>query len=112
VEQVTILDLVDNILASNSSYQLQKRVKLIFKEIFQCERVQVLLINRHHKFFYKIKKDKKTGSEEMKKFSLDKGLVGTAVATGETIYSEHTQLDVRFVKSVDDPKGTGISLAH
>jgi hypothetical protein len=70
------------------------------------------LINRHHKFFYKIKKDKKTGSEEMQKFGLDKGIAGTAVATGEVTFSEHTQLDVRFIKSVDDPKGTGISMAH
>jgi hypothetical protein len=48
------------------------------------------LINRHHKFFYKIKKDKKNGSEEMAKYGLDLGIVGTTVATGEVVFSEHT----------------------
>jgi hypothetical protein len=34
IEKTTMLDLVDNILASNSTHMLQKRVKKVFKEIF------------------------------------------------------------------------------
>jgi len=36
-----------------------------FMQIFQCERVNILLVNRFKKFFFKLTKDPKTGSEAL-----------------------------------------------
>ena len=101
-----MLKLVDKVLEKPSTGGMVKSIKKEFRDLFQVERVNILLVNRYQKFFFKIQKDKATGSEEYVKYEMQQGLAGYAAACGNSVLSEHVANDVRFVKAVDDPKGT------
>ena len=87
-EDSTVLKLVDRILASGSMETMIKNIKKEFKQLFGVERVNVLLVNRMHKFFFKIKKDKKTKDINLIKYEMQQGLAGHAAASGQNLLSE------------------------
>ena len=41
----------------------------------------------------------------MKLYSLDKGVAGSVVVSGQTSFVDGVEDDIRFCKEVDDPKG-------
>ena len=111
-EESTVLTLVDKILASGSMESMIKNIKTEFKTLFGVERVNVLLVNRFHKFFFKIKKDKKTKTSNIVRYEMQQGLAGHSAASGQNLLSETVSLDVRFKKELDDPKGTVANPAY
>ena len=69
-EESRVLKLMDKCLMTPSTWGMMKAIKVEFKQLFEVERVNILLVNRFHKFFYKIKKNKETGSEDIVKYDM------------------------------------------
>lgn len=69
------------------------------------------MVNRFKKFFFKLTKDPKTGSESMTKYEMQQGLAGYAAASGSYVLCEDVAGDVRYEQTLDDPKGEARSPA-
>jgi putative methionine-R-sulfoxide reductase with GAF domain len=54
------------------------------------------MVNRFKKFFFKLTKDPKTGSESMTKYEMQQGLAGYAAASGSYVLCEDVAGDVRY----------------
>ena len=61
---------MDKVLEKPSTWGMVKSMKAEFKSLFEVERVNILLVNRFHKFFFRIKKNMDTGSEEYIKYDM------------------------------------------
>ena len=90
-------------MAASSSYEFIKEVESQFSKLFNCERVNLLLVHRFKKYIYRLVLDEKTGAEDMQKFEIDKGLGGFVAVAGHTVFSENTKNDSRFLREMDDP---------
>jgi hypothetical protein len=64
--------------------------------IFNVERVNVTLVNRQHRFFYRIHQDKQ-GVPMIKKFNIQHGLAGFVSVACQPVLIEFVQQDGTFV---------------
>ena len=97
--------MVDNILRYPSMKRFIETVEEEFAKFFNAERANFLIVNRLNKEMYRIIYDQDNKEFKMRLFSVDKGIAGSVVVSGQTSFVDGVMDDVRFNKEVDDPKG-------
>lgn len=105
-----MLELVDDVMGSTSLHEFQHRTEKCLAKIFHAERVNVMLIHRFKKFFYRIVEDEE-GVVAIKTFDISLGLAGFVTVAGHGVLTDYVNQDGRFDKDIDDPKATTTSPA-
>lgn len=107
-DEVLIENLVfktmDRIMQQGTMYEFCKAIEIYFAELFNCERVNVVLVHRIKKYLFRIEEDKTPGTYKFVKFDLQKGLAGFAAISTHSVMTESVQDEVKFCADIDDPK--------
>ncbi len=74
-------------------------------DLFDCERSNLILVDRFKKDLFKYVYDPKTNEDIIKTFQLEKGLAGYVAISNHTLFVQNIEDDSRFNKEIDDPKG-------
>lgn len=61
---------MDKIMQQCTLFDFCRAIEIFFAELFNCERVNVVLVHRFKKFLYRIEPDPKTGVHSLNKFDL------------------------------------------
>jgi hypothetical protein len=105
-EERRVLTMVDNILRYPSMKRFMEIVEEEFAKFFNAERANFLIVNRYNKEMYRIIYDQENKEFKMRLYSLEKGIAGSVVVSGQTSFVDGVEDDIRFNKEVDDPKGS------
>lgn len=70
LDENIVLSTMDKIMSQCTMYDFCKAIEIYFAELFNCERVNVVLVNRFKKFLYRVEPDPKTGVHTLQKFDL------------------------------------------
>lgn len=80
-----------------------EQCKLHMSFVFDCERSNIMLVDRFNKQFFVPIFDEETEFERILTFPIDRGLASSAVISGHGIFTEKVSQDSRFSKDFDDP---------
>jgi len=97
--------MVDTILRYPSMKRFIATVEEEFAKFFHAERANFLIVNRLNKEMYRVVYDQENKEFKMRLYSLDKGIAGSVVISGQTCFVDGVEDDIRYSKEVDDPKG-------
>ena len=91
-DEVLIENLVfktmDAIMSQGTMYEYCKATEIYFAELFNCERVNVVLVHRVKKYLFRIEQDETPGTYKFVKFDLQRGLAGYAAISTHSIMTE------------------------
>lgn len=71
--------------------------------VFDCERTNVMLVDRFNKQFYVPFFDEEIEFERTKTYPIDRSLASSSVVSGHGIFTEKVSQDSRFNRDFDDP---------
>lgn len=98
--------LFDELMACTSMFEFQVKCQMILQKLFNVERVNVNLINRHKKYFFRIYLDDE-GVQTEKRFSdLKLGLAGFVAVSGNPELVDNVCNNGSFNQDLDDPNGS------
>ena len=87
---------IDRVMAVGTMYEFCKAIEDFFRELFHCERVNVVLVHRIKQHQYRIEKDEVPGTYKFVTFDLYRGIAGFAANHAQTIVTESVQEDLKF----------------
>ena len=81
---------------------------------FDCERVNLTLVDRFRKVFFRITYDQYDEQQKVTSFPLDNSIAGYTALSCHSMFSDSVQTEQRFGPDIDDPKGdlSGNNPAH
>ena len=95
---------MDKIMQQATMHDFCKSIEIFFAELFNCERVNVVLVHRFKKFLYRIEQDTKPGTFKMTKYDLQAGIAGYVCISSHSVISV-PEIESKFRQDIDDPKG-------
>ena len=93
-------------------YDFSLAIELFFAELFDCERVNVVMVHRFKGFLYRIEPDTEPGTYKIVKFDIRSGIAGYVCVASQTYLTESVAAEPKFNKQIDDPKGPEDKPAH
>jgi len=84
-------------------YDYCKAIEIFFAELFDCQRVNVVLVHRFKKYLFRIEADKKPGTFKFVKFELQRGIAGYSAISSHTVITESVGDENKFIAEIDDP---------
>ena len=106
IDENFVFKTMDKIMQQCTMYDFCKGIEIFFSEMFDCERVNVVLVHRVKKFLYRIEPDTAPGTYKHVKFPLQAGIAGFVCISSHSLVTEAVQSENKFSKEIDDPKGT------
>jgi hypothetical protein len=79
-----VLAMVDSILRYPSMKRFQETVEEEFAKLFDCERANIVIVNRYQKEMYRVIYDKENSEFKMKLMSFERGISGYVAFNGQT----------------------------
>lgn len=98
-----VMSTMDKIMNQCTMYDFCKAIEIYFAELFNCERVNVVLVHRFKKFLYRVEPDAKTGVHSIQKFDFQAGIAGFVNISSHSLITESVTKDSKFNPVVDDP---------
>ena len=80
---------MDKIMQQTSIYDFCRAIELFFAELFDCERVNVVMVHRFKKFLFRIEIDEETGAYNLVKFELQAGIAGYVAISSHPLVTEN-----------------------
>lgn len=99
-----ILSFVENVMSSLSMRRYTEECEIEFASIFNCERVNMILVDRFNKNLFRFKTDYRDPDRVCtESHTMDQGLAGYVAISCHTLYSDRIADENRYCIEVDDP---------
>jgi len=99
-----ILNFVENVMSSLSMRRYAEECERQFASIFNCERVNMILVDRFNKQLFRFKIDIRDPDRlATESHTMDQGLAGYVAISCHTLYSDRVADENRYCIEVDDP---------
>ena len=100
-----ILAFIESVMSSLSMRRYTEECERQFKSIFNCERVNMILVDRFKKQLFRFKSDWRDPHRLVtESHSMDVGLAGYVAISCHTLFSDKVKDENRYNIEVDDPK--------
>lgn len=70
-------------------YDFCLAIEKFFTELFDCERVNVVMVHRYKSHLYRIEPDTESGTFKFVKHDLQSGIAGFVCVSSHTVITEH-----------------------
>ncbi|CDW73453.1 UNKNOWN [Stylonychia lemnae] len=104
-EERRVLTMVDSILQFPNMRLFIETVENQFQQIFECERANLVLVDRFKKDLFKYTHNEHTNEDNLQTYHLDRGIAGYVAISGHSLYVQNIDEDSKFNNEIDDPKG-------
>jgi len=100
-----ILSFVESVMSSLSMRRYTEECERQFADIFNCERVNMILVDRFKKQLFRFKSDWRDPDRVVtESHTMDHGLAGHVAISCHTLFSDRVAEENRYYVEVDDPK--------
>ena len=100
-----IIALAEKILSKTSIRNFVDECKKQMTFIFDCERVNMILVDRFRRVFFKIVYDESNNIENIVSYPIEQSLATSTVISGHAIFTDDVTEETRYSSEIDDPEG-------
>lgn len=111
VDENYVFRTMDRVMQQSTMHDFCRAIEIFFAELFQCERVNVVLVHRFKRYLYRVELEK-SGTFKLCRFELQAGIAGYVCVSSHPVITESVQSEAKFSAEIDDPRAPPNSLAR